>query len=259
MNRFAWAIGVALAGFSGIALAQEPDTPVALGWHWYTEPPKVVEEETPPAEPAAASPAFGQLTPTQQLQALQQVIKQRLDTAILYPTTANIAAYLSAQNYFTDQASLFAQGFERAQLEHPDLDYNLKYSHYNNIAHLQKDKDKRLKQQAIADLGQQYGLFVFYRGGEPIDVKTAEVVGSFAQANGVSVLPVHVDGIAAPGIVGSRPDLGQSAKMKIRNFPAVFLISPSTGEFKPLAFGFMSQDDLARRFLNVASQFKPNS
>lgn len=252
-------LGFSLIGMASIAMAQEPENPIALGWHWYTEPPKILKEEALPEEQPLPGHAFEQLTPSQQLKSLQQVIQERLDKAILYPTTANIAAYLRAQNYFTNQASLFAQGFERAQLENPDLDYNLQYSHYNNIAHLQKDKDKRLKQQAIADLSQQYGLFVFYRGGEAIDVKTAEVVGAFAQANGVSMLPIHVDGIPAPSIVGSRPDLGQSAAMKIRNFPAVFLISPSTRDYKPLAFGFMSQDDLARRFLNVATQFKPNS
>ncbi|MDX9668640.1 type-F conjugative transfer system pilin assembly protein TraF [Pseudomonas sp. P5_152] len=245
--------GIVLALAAGITAAQEP--PEVIGWHWYNEPPKISDEE--PAAPEQA-PAFEALLPSQQMRFLQQVIKSRLDTAILYPTTENLAAYQRAQNYFTNQASLFSQAFQRAQLQFPELDYNLQYSHYNNIASLQRDKDKREANQAINDLSQEYGLFVFYRGNEPIDVRTAEVVSSFAANYGLAIIPVYVDGIEAPSLPGSSPDAGQSVAMNIRNFPAVFLVSPNTREYKPLAYGFISQDDLARRFLNIATDFKPN-
>jgi conjugal transfer pilus assembly protein TraF len=253
MKTIKYMVGIGFALAASFASAQE--TQDVIGWHWYSEPPKVVEDEA--ANPAPA-PSFEALPPSQQLQVLQQVIKSRLDTAVLYPTTENLAAYQRAQNYFTNQASLFSQAFQRAQLQYPELDYNLQYSHYNNIASLQKDKDKQQAKQAIDDLSEKYGLFVFYRGSEPIDVKTAEVVSSFATTHGIAMIPVYVDGIKAPSMPGSSPDAGQSEAMKIHNFPAVFLVSPRTNEYKPLAYGFISQDDLVRRFLNVATDFKPN-
>lgn len=242
-------VGIGFALIAGVATAQEPLD--VLGWHWYSEPPKVIEEET-------HTPAIETLPPSQLLQVLQQVIKNRLDTAVLYPTVENLAAYQRAQNYFTNQASLFSQAFQRAQLQYPELDYNLQYSHYNNIASLQRTKDKQQAKQAIDDLSRKYGLFVFYRGSEQIDVRTAEVVGSFAAAHGIPLIPVYVDGIKAASMPGSFADKGQTAAMDIRNFPAVFLVSPRTNEYKPLAYGFISQDDLERRFVNVATDFKPN-
>nr|UVY99260.1 IncF plasmid conjugative transfer pilus assembly protein TraF [Serratia marcescens] len=36
------------------------------------------------------------------------------------------------------------------------------------------------------------------------------------------------------------------------------LVDPRSGAVKPLAYGFISQDDLAKQFLNVFTDFKPN-
>lgn len=34
--------------------------------------------------------------------------------------------------------------------------------------------------------------------------------------------------------------------------------NPKSGQVKPLSYGFISQDDLAKQFLYVSSDFKPN-
>jgi len=36
------------------------------------------------------------------------------------------------------------------------------------------------------------------------------------------------------------------------------LVNPGSGEMKPLAYGFISQEDLLGRFLNVATDFAPD-
>ncbi|EFN2455280.1 TPA: type-F conjugative transfer system pilin assembly protein TraF, partial [Escherichia coli] len=33
---------------------------------------------------------------------------------------------------------------------------------------------------------------------------------------------------------------------------------PKQGSVRPLSYGFISQDDLAKKFLNVSEDFKPN-
>ena len=40
------------------------------------------------------------------------------------------------------------------------------------------------------------------------------------------------------------------------SFPALMLVEPGSEQYQPLAWGFMTQDDLARRFLDVATDFK---
>jgi len=44
----------------------------------------------------------------------------------------------------------------------------------------------------------------------------------------------------------------------IRYFPALMLADPKSGAVKPVSYGFISQDDLAKQFLNVSTDFAPN-
>jgi conjugal transfer pilus assembly protein TraF len=152
---------------------------------------------------------------------------------------------------------MFSQSFAAAQLSHPDLDYNLEYPHYNSMAPFVQTRDQQSRQNAVTQLAHQYGLFYFYRGSDPIDVQMAGVVADFAKTNGISLIPVSVDGQVAASLP-SRPDTGQSRSMNISHFPALFLVDP-TSKTTALSYGFMTQDDLSKRFLNVATGFKPNS
>ena len=101
-------------------------------------------------------------------------------------------------------------------------------------------------------------MFSFYRGKEPLDAQMAGIVADFARIHHISLIPVSVDGQVASTVPDSRPDNGQSKALGIHYFPALFLVQPQTHVTQALAYGFMTQDDLAKRFLNVATGFKPN-
>lgn len=101
-------------------------------------------------------------------------------------------------------------------------------------------------------------MVYFYRGGDPIDAQMAGVVADFARTRHIALIPVSMDGQVSPQVPDSRPDGGQSARMGISHYPALFLVDPASKDYRPLAYGFMTQDDLAKRFLNVATGFKPN-
>lgn len=229
------------------------------GWHWYNEPKK--KPDTPASRPKPAPPGvpdFSRLSPSEQADVLKGYTKEALNNAILHPSAENTATFLRWQKFWTDRASMFSQSFAVAQLYHPDLDYNLDHPHYNSTAPLQQARDQEEQTQAISQLSGQYGLFYFYRGSDPIDAQMAGVVADFARLRHISLIPVSVDGTVSPQVPDSRPDSGQSARMGITHFPALFLVDPKSKSFRPLAYGFMTQDDLAKRFLNVATGFKPN-
>ncbi|KAA6094142.1 MULTISPECIES: type-F conjugative transfer system pilin assembly protein TraF [unclassified Pantoea] len=228
------------------------------GWHWYNEPKKKPDPPAPKPQPAPQVPDFSRLSPSEQADVLKGYTKEALNNAILHPSAENTATFLRWQKFWTDRASMFSQSFAVAQLDHPDLDYNLEHPHYNSTAPLQQARDQEEQTQAISELAGQYGLFYFYRGGDPIDAQMAGVVADFARLRHVSLIPVSVDGTVSPQVPDSRQDAGQSARMGITHFPALFLVDPKSKSFRPLAYGFMTQDDLAKRFLNVATGFKPN-
>lgn len=232
-----------------LANAEKVDT-AAQGWQWYTEPKEDVSKPTrKKADPVDIE---------KQLATLQMETKKALHTAILYPSVENFVQYFKMQNYWTTQAGLFERSAKKAMLLHPELDYNLQHSHYNSTVKTQLAADQEKEKQAISSLAGQYGVMFFYRGNEPLDNQFASVVAGFRQVNGISVIPVSVDGVASPDFPDSRKDSGQATRLGVKYFPALILVEPKSGHVRPLGYGFMTQDDLSKQFFNVATDFKPN-
>ncbi|MCQ6628929.1 conjugal transfer protein TraF [Escherichia coli] len=99
----------------------------------------------------------------------------------------------------------------------------------------------------------------FFTGGQdPIDGQLAQVINGFRDTYGLSVIPVSVDGVINPLLPDSRTDQGQAQRLGVKYFPAMMLVDPKQGSVRPLSYGFISQDDLAKQFLNVSEDFKPN-
>ncbi|ATI65993.1 type-F conjugative transfer system pilin assembly protein TraF [Edwardsiella tarda] len=233
-----------------VSLAQD------AGWQWYNEPVKQQDEDKPkpPSEPKITQDA----NIMDKLARLQAGTKEALYNAILYPSVPHFVRYFQLQNYWTQQAGLFSMSAKKAMLEHPELDYNLKYSHYNGTVKNQLAADYAQQREAIEKLSQHYGVMVFYRGKEPIDGQLAQVIKNFRETYHLSVIPVTVDGVVSPLLPDTRQDQGQAARLGVRYFPAMMLVDPRAGTVKPLSYGFISQDDLAKQFLNVSTDFKPN-
>ncbi|HCM8914052.1 TPA: conjugal transfer protein TraF, partial [Salmonella enterica subsp. enterica serovar Paratyphi B] len=150
------------------------------GWQWYNEPAKSPAPET--AEKAA--PVRQETDIMQKLATLQAATKRALYEAILYPGTENFVKYFRLQNYWTQQAGLFTMSAKKAMLAHPELDYNLQYSHYNGTVRNQLAADQAEQRKAISQLAERYGIMFFYRGQDPIDGQLAQVINGFRATYG---------------------------------------------------------------------------
>ncbi|GJI56964.1 conjugal transfer protein TraF [Rodentibacter sp. JRC1] len=244
--------------FAGGAYANEPpstDYKPAVGWQFYNLPKPPKEKPVKP-QPEISS-ALKELSPSEQLELIQKKLKEARDTAIMNPTADNIAIYKVYQDYFVEKATAFSMKWEEMLLKYPDLDYNLKNSFYNATVPIKETMRRKEEAKAIEYVNQRYGFFFFYRGHNPIDNKLAEVVKNFSAQYKLTIIPISVDGRISAEFPNSRKDMGQAAKMSVNHFPAIFLVNPTRGEYKPLAYGFITPDDLARRVLNVVSEFKP--
>lgn len=223
------------------------------GWQWYNEAQKRQAEEHSAAPASPAQPDI-----MEKLATLQQATKRAMYEAILYPGVENFTKYFRLQNYWTQQAGLFSMSAKKAMLAHPELDYNLQHSHYNGTVRNQLAADFADQRRAIETLAQHYGVMFFYRGQEPVDGQLAQVIKNFRETYALSVIPVSVDGVINPLFPDSRTDGGQAERLGIRYFPALMLVDPKSGTVKPVSYGFISQDDLAKQFLNVSTDFAPN-
>lgn len=152
------------------------------GWQWYNEKVSPQETENKPAVPRQEPDIM------QKLATLQAATKRALYEAILYPGVDNFVKYFRLQNYWTQQAGLFSMSAKKAMLAHPELDYNLQYSHYNGTVRNQLAADQTQQRQAISKLAEHYGIMFFYRGQDPIDGQLAQVINGFRATYGLSVI-----------------------------------------------------------------------
>lgn len=224
----------------------------AIGWYWYNAPVKKDEEEPPPTQSSTPPES-----PTQRMQRLQAFRDNLMNEAMLHPSTENIRRYKIVQDWMVNQASLFASRWEQVLLANPELDYSLTHPIYNGTANIQYTQQRQKQQAAIRYVNQRYGVFFFYRGSEPLDNRLGGVVKEFSEQYGLTVIPVTVDGRTSPDLPDTRRDAGQAQKMKIAHFPSIYLVEPRTKKYQPLAYGFITQDDLARRMLNLVTDFEP--
>ncbi|HHQ4545269.1 TPA: type-F conjugative transfer system pilin assembly protein TraF [Aeromonas veronii] len=240
---------IIVSAFPATAFSSTEPRTKPQGWQWYNEPQDEADENTPP-------PAQSTMSASERKKLYQQATQEALDNAIINSSPDNAARFIRWQNYWTDRAGRFSQSAKEAMLKYPELDYNLKYSHYNGTVKDQLEIDRQKEKAAIKELSSQYGVFFFYRGKLPLDLLLGGVISRFSQDNNVSIIPISVDGVVNPVLPTTRVDSGQSKKMGIKFFPALFLVDPKRETYRPLSYGFITPDDLSRQFLNVATGFK---
>lgn len=225
------------------------------GWQWYN--PQAQEEDPDPAPPPTLQDRLAGMTPSEQKKVLQQATREALDTAILYPSAESFRRFMTLQNFWTDRATDFTQTAKLARLKYPELDYNVKRSHYNGTVEARLTEENKVQGAVISQVAQRYGLFFFYRGSNAVDSLMAGVIRAFCEDRGITLMAVSVDGKLSDQLPQSRPDSGQAEQMRVTHFPATFLVDPKTHQWQPLAWGFMSHDELDRQMVSVLTHFAP--
>jgi hypothetical protein len=122
--------------------------------------------------------------------------------AILEPTSDNIIAYVRYQREQLDRASTFADVWERAIWQHPDLDYTLQrpVSTLGKTAWLAQRKTDR--EAVIASLSERYGLFF------SISIKLRGLRGLLPHR---PLALGQIPPLGSAGLDGRRPDARLSA------------------------------------------------
>jgi len=70
-----------------------------LGWHFYCEKQKEIEEEQKMPE----------LTPEEKLKEIQEELQRRKVKAVMNPTEENVASYIKYQNEQTKRSAIFSR------------------------------------------------------------------------------------------------------------------------------------------------------
>lgn len=213
----------------------------AEGWAWYEgrkhkEVRNVEKKET------------NENSPMQQLEQEKQNLEEKRAIAYLNPTDENILNYMREHYKWLNQSQKFAQIWMINTLKYPELDSTLQgvpLSQYGQKFYRQNKKEER--NALIKKLSTQFKLLFLYKGSNPACKEVGKAVSLFSKRHEWDVSAISLDGV----IFDELPDGIKHANLtnldKHLDFPVdsiIALINPNTFELIPIAYGFVSVDNI---------------
>ena len=216
----------------------------AEGWHWYEKPLSHSKIEEPKQKNVTTSPPQ---TPTERIEAQRKALETKLHTAILEPSDENLIAYILAQKALMDQSQRFSEVWKKVVLNTPSLDETLIHPVDQNARHIYYDEERNKLSKKIQVLASEYGLFFFFRKNCSYCHHFAPIVKRFADKYNWSVLGISLDGGTLSEFPRAKRDNGISARLGISHVPALIALHPKTRKLIPLAYGFVSENEIEER------------
>ena len=222
----------------------------SLGWHFYCD-----RNEAPEPEASAPAPQTGPQSATERILEMRRALEGARATAILEPSTENVAAYLRLQQETLQRAAAFSDVFRRTVWATPELDYTLKRPVGALAKQLWSDERREARNTALARLGERYGLIYLGHAGCAGCKVFGPLLRAFATRHGLDVLAVSMSGEALEGWPEAVPDNGRAAKLGLAGspVPAVVLFDTHTKRVLPVGFGVMAEDQLAMRIFTLTA------
>ena len=231
----------------------DPAADPSLGWHFYCDPAAarsgMEPEPEPEVEPGPPVPATTGPGAVAEIEAMRRALEESRAVAILQPTPDNVSAYLYLQRESLQRAATFSDVFRRVVWSTPELDYTLTRPAGALSKQLWSDSRLAARQEALANLGERYGLIYLGDAGCAGCRVFGPLLRAFALRHGLDVLAVSLTGEALEGWPEAVPDNGRAAELGLAGapVPAVVLFDTETGQVLPVSFGVVAEDQLAER------------
>jgi len=215
-----------------------------LGHYFYcgsSKPEKPVKEEEPSSIPQA--------TASERISEIRAQLEEMRAAAVLEPTTENVSAYIRFQREQLDRASLFADVWQRALWQQPDLDYTLKRPVSSLAKKVWSDARGAEQEDLLAHLGERYGLFYIYSRSCGACRAFSPLMRAFADRYGLIVKAVSTDGSSNDYFPDALADGGQVTALGLSGqpVPAVILFDSLSRDVIPVGFGLMTEEELKER------------
>lgn len=229
------------------------------GWFWYHDPVPVVDPPKPTVEEnrtSSPSPGAETVPRSDALQAFdkfKQSVEDAKDTMIAVPTPENVRHYVELQTKLVKRASEVADAFQRIVWANPQFDFTQQRPVVGTALRAYDMQQQETKRQTFDRLAQNSVFYFFFRGDCPYCHAFAPTLLNFAQATGINVFPISVDGGNLPQFPSPHRDNGIGDRLGVNMVPALFLATPATDDIVPVGFGALSDTDLAERLISLAN------
>lgn len=210
-------------------------------WFYCIDPePEPRGEEAIQASTASAA---------EELDAITGELRELKAQAILYPTPANVTAYIRFQREQLDRASLFSDVWQRALWQDPALDYTLERPVGALAKRQWQDARAAERDVVMARLSERYGLFYFFAQTCGACEVMSPIVKSVAERWRITVRAISTDGGPSRHFPNYTVENGQRPRMGLEPgiTPAVVLWDSETRRPIPIGYGVLSADELQDR------------
>ncbi len=227
--------------------------PSPHGWRWYNEPTPIKKKKATPVAPNTTLTRT--LSASAQLKWFQQHHQEAQAAATIDPSNnQKVEKAMRLNQYVSNQSSQFGMTFKEVLLSHPELSYTKDRPVEQAARSTYLDLEREKKVHTIKQMASEgWGFFFVYEGKDTLSQTLAPSIQQFANTHGIEVLGISKDGTPLESIKENRMD---DNTMSVAYLPALLLVNPNTETIKPLAYGFISQDQLLGRFYNVATNYE---
>ena len=169
-------------------------------------------------------------------------------------------AYIRFQREQLDRATMFADVWQRALWQNPELDYTLQRPVSTLGKRAWVDARAADKAAIMRQLSRRYGVFYFYAQSCAVCEIQAPILKSLADSNGLQVVAVSMDGGPNRVFPNYQVDTGQRARMGLsgRETPALVLFDTVERRPIPIGTGLMAADEIVDRIFALTN-VKPGS
>lgn len=217
------------------------------GFNWYPDPREDVRPEDKKTEAEKPKTIYQMTT----LEEVKKELDRLKGDAVVNPTEKNVLAFLKAQNWVMDKASMFADVSRRVVWANPDINYAARSPTANFARSNATDRQNQKRSETLRGLAETHGILFFARSDCEFCHDQGPVLKAFGQRSGIPILAVSLDGLPIPMFPDAKPDNGiammASGGNGIQTVPAMFLVDRKTQQMIPLGTGVIAAEELAER------------
>ena len=227
-----------------------------LGWHFSCD------EEQEEESPKQIKPRRYTKAENQQVLAERDELRERIEAArarsVLYPSKQHIYEFKAEQTKVYQRADLYRDVWMQVARESPELNPALDDPVTTMGSRVKHHMQTKQKQEAIAKIGDRYGLFYFYKSTCPHCIEYSKILKAFADHYKVEVQAISLDGGILPEWEDSIINTNEARSLGIEGkpVPVTILFDSKTKEPMILGFGLMGMDQLEDTILRLTQEAK---
>lgn len=229
------------------------------GWFWKEQPPEPPkpqeskEEKTVQVVVPAAAVVEQKKTAKEEMEEHKAMMEEAKAEAILRPTPASLANYMTLQEQTMNQAMLFTDMWQRVRWSNPMLDYSFVHPTATGGVRVDRAMTREQEKELVKAVAKDAGIFFFFKADCAFCDEQGRILEALVQSYGIKIMAVSLDGSSNKYFPDAKPDNGIAANMGVQDAPAMFIVNPDTKETLPLGYGVVPIDEIESRIRRLVA------